>query len=84
MTCLQRFFTLGVCSQGLTYKFHKSLTFTSMQAAKDLGVAVKGVSFHVGSGATDPEAFREAIHLARGAFDAGAGAVLIYLLQWTR
>ena len=43
------------------------------QAAKELGVVVKGVSFHVGSGATDPEAFREAIQLARGAFDAGVG-----------
>ena len=51
-----------------------------MQAAKDLGVAVKGVSFHVGSGATDPEAFREAIQLGRGAFDAGAGVALIHLL----
>lgn len=46
-----------------------------LQAAKDLGVAVKGVSFHVGSGATDPEAFRDAIKLARGAFDAGIGVL---------
>lgn len=36
---------------------------------------MKGVSFHVGSGATDPEAFREAIKLARGACDAGAGVL---------
>ena len=40
-------------------------------------MVVKGVSFHVGSGATDPEAFREAIKLARDAFNAGAGVVLI-------
>ncbi len=38
-------------------------------------MVVKGVSFHVGSGATDPEAFREAIKLARGACDAGAGVL---------
>ena len=54
---------------------------TLMQAAKDLGVVVKGVSFHVGSGATDPEAFKEAIKLARGAFDAGAGVFLIHVTQ---
>lgn len=54
---------------------------TLMQAAKDLGVVVKGVSFHVGSGATDPEAFREAIKLARSAFDAGAGAFLIHVIK---
>ena len=48
----------------------------AMQAAKELGVAVRGVSFHVGSGATDPEAFREAIQLARTAFDAGTGGRL--------
>ena len=32
-----------------------------------------GVSFHVGSGATNPEAFSAAIALARAAFDAGTG-----------
>lgn len=52
-----------------------------LQAAKDLGVNVKGVSFHVGSGATDPEAFREAIRLARGAFDAGAGMISLHSLE---
>ena len=44
-----------------------------MQAAKELGVQVVGVSFHVGSGANNPDAFSSAIALARGAFDAGAG-----------
>lgn len=32
---------------------------------------VCGVSFHVGSGATNPDAFSEAIALSRAAFDAG-------------
>lgn len=52
-----------------------------LQAAKDLGVNVKGVSFHVGSGATDPEAFREAIRLARGAFDTGTGMLVLHSLE---
>ena len=43
---------------------------------------VKGVSFHVGSGATDPEAFREAIRLARSAFDAGAGMISLHSLEF--
>lgn len=41
------------------------------EAARRLGVPVDGVSFHVGSGATDPNAFTYAIELARKAFDMG-------------
>ena len=33
--------------------------------AQQLGLRVTGVSFHVGSGASNPEAFRDAIALAR-------------------
>jgi ornithine decarboxylase len=44
------------------------------QAAKELGIDVAGVSFHVGSGATNPAAFSEAIALAASAFAAGAAA----------
>lgn len=40
-------------------------------AAQRHGVAVDGVSFHVGSGATDPNAFTYAIEQARRAFDMG-------------
>ena len=39
--------------------------------ARRLGVRVVGVSFHVGSGASDPAAFAAAIGLAREAFDDG-------------
>lgn len=59
----------------------------ALQAAKEFGVAVRGVSFHVGSGATDPEAFREAIQLARTAFDAGTGGHLtnwVILFVWVQ
>ncbi len=38
-----------------------------------MGIEVCGISFHVGSGATNPDAFSEAIALARTAFDAGTG-----------
>lgn len=41
------------------------------EAASALGVQVDGVSFHVGSGATDPAAFTYAIELAKKAFDMG-------------
>lgn len=40
-----------------------------MQAAQQLGINVAGVSFHVGSGATNPAAFSEAIELSRSVFD---------------
>ena len=42
-----------------------------MQAAKDLGVRVMGVSFHVGSAATNPAAFEEAIEMAAACFTTG-------------
>ena len=40
-------------------------------AAHRHGIPVDGISFHVGSGATDPQAFTFAIELARKAFDLG-------------
>ena len=41
-------------------------------AARRHGVPVDGISFHVGSGATNPAAFSYAVELARRAFDLGA------------
>jgi len=40
-------------------------------AASALGVPIDGISFHVGSGATDPNAFTYAIELAKKAFEMG-------------
>jgi len=40
-----------------------------LKAAKDLGLRVAGVSFHVGSGARDPTTFLSAIAAARAVFD---------------
>lgn len=43
--------------------------------AQRLGLIVRGICFHVGSGATDPRAFYNAIHLARTLFDHGASSL---------
>ncbi|VDM78355.1 unnamed protein product [Strongylus vulgaris] len=41
--------------------------------AKQLGVEVIGISFHVGSGCNDPTAYREAVAHARNLMDIGEG-----------
>ncbi|EYC11972.1 hypothetical protein Y032_0049g1880 [Ancylostoma ceylanicum] len=41
--------------------------------AKQLGVEVVGISFHVGSGCNDPTAYREALAHARNLMDIGEG-----------
>lgn len=43
-----------------------------MERAKELNIDVIGVSFHVGSGCTDPETFVQALSDARCVFDMGA------------
>ncbi|KAI9749536.1 MAG: Ornithine decarboxylase [Lichina confinis] len=55
----------------LSLKFGASLRDTEalLKLAKQLGLDVVGVSFHVGSGATDPHAFVRAIQDARLVFD---------------
>ena len=53
-----------------------------MERAKELGIDVIGVSFHVGSGCTDPETFVQAISDARCVFDMGAEVgFIMYLLD---
>jgi ornithine decarboxylase len=43
-----------------------------LELAKDLGLNIVGVSFHVGSGASDPNAFGKAVKDARSVFDQAA------------
>ncbi|XP_058846848.1 ornithine decarboxylase 1-like [Acipenser ruthenus] len=43
-----------------------------LKVARELGVEVIGVSFHVGSNSSDPHCFSESIANARGVFDLGA------------
>ncbi|KAJ8333061.1 hypothetical protein SKAU_G00419570 [Synaphobranchus kaupii] len=43
-----------------------------LERARELGLDIIGVSFHVGSGCTDPETYTQAISDARCVFDMGA------------
>lgn len=58
----------------LSLKFGASLDTTQglLDLAKELGLNVVGVAFHVGSGASDPEAFLKATRDARFVFDQAA------------
>ncbi len=55
----------------LSLKFGASLDATKelLELAKALGLNVVGVSFHVGSGSSDPQSFTKAVHDARLVFD---------------
>ena len=55
----------------LSQKFGASLDTTSdlLYCAKELGLNVIGVSFHCGSGVSDPQAFTKAVKDARTVFD---------------
>ena len=58
----------------LSLKFGASLDCTQelLELAKELGLNVVGVSFHVGSGASDPQSFAKAVHDSRVVFDQAA------------
>lgn len=55
----------------LSLKFGAAMDATQglLQLAKKLSLNVVGVAFHVGSGASDPNAFLKAVHDARAVFD---------------
>jgi len=55
----------------LSLKFGASLDATQelLELARNLGLNVVGVAFHVGSGASDPQAFLKAVRDARVVFD---------------
>ena len=55
----------------LSMKFGADLESTGrlLEVAKDLGLIIVGVAFHVGSGASDPNAFLKAVADARHVFD---------------
>ncbi|XP_076155759.1 ornithine decarboxylase [Alosa pseudoharengus] len=58
----------------LSIKFGATLKNSRLllERARELGLDVIGVSFHVGSGCTDPETYTKAISDARCVFDMGA------------
>jgi len=59
----------AVCPLGNKYGVEHEDIIPLLTLAKDLGLHVVGVSFHVGSGATNPEAFKVAIQSARWTWD---------------
>jgi ornithine decarboxylase len=58
------------CQLGNKYGADPADAPTLLALARNLGLDVRGVSFHVGSGAKNPGAFWAAIEAARGVFDA--------------
>ncbi|KAI9204095.1 pyridoxal-dependent decarboxylase [Polychytrium aggregatum] len=62
----------SVCRFGVKFGASLAVVPHLLQTAKDLGVDVVGISFHVGSGCYDAQAFGDAVVLARKAFDIGA------------
>ena len=64
----------SLCRLGLKYGAPLVTVPGLLSRAKDLGLDVIGVSFHVGSGCYDPSAFADAVRWARAAFDMGLAA----------
>ena len=58
----------------LSQKFGASLDCTRdlLELAKDLNLNIVGISFHVGSGASDPQSFSKAVQDSRFVFDQAA------------
>eukprot|EP00466_Bigelowiella_natans_P012042 jgi/Bigna1/92210/estExt_fgenesh1_pm.C_70005 len=59
----------SVCQMGKKYGASLESVPQLLDVAKKLGLSVVGVSFHVGSGCRNAEAFSDAVTLARKAFD---------------
>jgi ornithine decarboxylase len=57
------------CQLGNKYGAELASVPRLLEVARDLGLPLRGVSFHVGSGAKNPAAFRAAVEAARHVFD---------------
>ncbi|BFZ55689.1 Ornithine decarboxylase [Savitreella phatthalungensis] len=62
----------ALCQLGLKYGAPLNTTRGLLRLARELGLHVVGVSFHVGSGSSDPMAFVDAVLRARAVFDEAA------------
>lgn len=74
LSCLLRisaFDPKAQCILGNKYGAPKDIWESLLYFAKKYNIKVEGVSFHVGSGASSPDAYREAILDARYVFDIG-------------
>src|SRR5216683_2683943 len=61
----------SMCRLGLKFGVSLDIIPDLLAKAKDLGLDVIGISFHVGSGCYDSSAFSDAVGCARAAFDMG-------------
>ena len=61
----------SVCQLGIKFGAPLQNVPALLAKARELELDVVGVSFHVGSGCYDPEAYRDALDRARQAFDMG-------------
>eukprot|EP00092_Neocalanus_flemingeri_P014436 GFUD01015575.1.p1 GENE.GFUD01015575.1~~GFUD01015575.1.p1 ORF type:complete len:450 (-),score=107.62 GFUD01015575.1:188-1537(-) len=59
----------AVCNLGCKYGVQPEKAPALLQKAKNMGLNIVGVSFHVGSGCLEADAFRKAIFAARTVFD---------------
>ncbi|KAI9749006.1 MAG: U3 small nucleolar RNA-associated protein [Chaenotheca gracillima] len=59
----------SACQLSQKFGAHLNTTHGLLKLARSLDLNVLGVSFHVGSGATDPKAFEDAVRDARFVFD---------------
>ncbi|XP_044147327.1 ornithine decarboxylase 1 [Bufo gargarizans] len=62
----------AVCRLSVKFGATLKTSRTLLERAKELNVDIIGVSFHVGSGCTDPQTFVQAVSDARCVFDMGA------------
>jgi len=62
----------AVCQFGTKFGIAPSSALAVLQSAKAMGINVVGVSFHVGSGCQNPEAFHDAVASARRVFNDAA------------
>eukprot|EP00470_Lotharella_oceanica_P002457 CAMPEP_0170166926 /NCGR_PEP_ID=MMETSP0040_2-20121228/469_1 /TAXON_ID=641309 /ORGANISM="Lotharella oceanica, Strain CCMP622" /LENGTH=455 /DNA_ID=CAMNT_0010404781 /DNA_START=147 /DNA_END=1514 /DNA_ORIENTATION=- len=62
----------SICQMGQKYGASLDDVASLLETAKTLGLNVRGVSYHVGSGCCSVEAFHSAVVAARAAFDMGA------------
>ncbi|MBI4477115.1 MAG: type III PLP-dependent enzyme [Acidobacteria bacterium] len=65
-----------VVDLGAKFGAHHADAVRLMLAARDAGVNVRGVAFHVGSQSTDPTVYLTALTMARSVFDQAAAAGL--------